>query len=100
MTALLDIVVKVWPFVLAAAGVLFGVFRHQQAKVATAKADQRIAEAEARAAQNDAALSKANEDAATQTAASAKERTDVENRVADAAPGDAARSLRDYWTRN
>ena len=42
-------------------GVLFGIFRHQQAATATAKANQKAAEADARAEQNDAALAQANQ---------------------------------------
>jgi len=37
MTAVLEILGKIWPFLLAAGGVLFGMFRHQQAKSAEAQ---------------------------------------------------------------
>ena len=95
MTALLEILAKTWPFILAAAGVLFGMFRHQQAKTATAKADQKAAEADTRAAENDAALAKANETAAQAGAANAKVRQN-EDAAAGALP-DANRVLHDEW---
>ncbi|ANA34294.1 hypothetical protein [Ralstonia mannitolilytica] len=98
MTALLEILAKTWPFILAAAGVLFGMFRHQQAKTATAKADQKAAEANARAAQNDAALAKANETAAQAGADNAKVRQN-EDATAGALP-DANRVLHDEWGKN
>lgn len=101
MTAvLLDLLAKAWPLILAAAGILFGLFRHQQAKTAIAKANQKAAEADARAAQNDAALAKANETAAQAGAAAVKERENVENDIAAGKPGDAAQQLRNDWSRD
>jgi hypothetical protein len=95
MTALLEILAKAWPFLLAAGGVLFGIFRHQQAATATAKANQKAAEADARAAQNDAALAKANETAAQAGANNAKVRQNED--VAAGALPDANRVLHDEW---
>lgn len=95
MTALLEILAKAWPFILAAGGVLFGIFRHQQAKTATAQADQKVAEAAAHAAQNDSALAQANQAGAQAGANNAKVRRD-EDAAADAVP-DANRVLHDEW---
>nr|WP_316680578.1 hypothetical protein [Ralstonia sp. LMG 18101] len=95
---MLEILPKAWPFILCAGGILFGLFRHQQAKTAIAKADQKSAEADARAAQNDAALAKANETAAQTGADNAKVRRD-EDVTAGALP-DANRVLHDEWGKN
>lgn len=95
MTALLEILAKAWPFILAAGGVMFGMFRHQQAKTATAKADQKAAEADAKVAQNDAALAQANQAGAQAGAENAKVRRD-EDTAAVALP-DANRVLHDEW---
>lgn len=99
MTAvLLDLLAKAWPLILAAAGILFGLFRHQQAKTAIANANQKAAEADVRAAQNDAALAKANETAAQAGADNAKVRQN-EDAAAGALP-DANRVLHDEWGKN
>lgn len=95
MTIVLAILAKIWPFLLAAGGVLFGMFRHQQAKSAEAAANQKSAEADARAAENDAALAKANAAGAQAGADNAKVRQDADN-AADAVP-DANRVLHDEW---
>lgn len=96
----LALLMKFGPWLLAALGVLFGMFRHQQASTATAKANQKVAEADARAAQNDAVAAQANEAAAQTGAAAVKERTDVENQIASAPAGESARILRDDWSRS
>jgi multidrug resistance efflux pump len=98
MTALLEILAKVWPFILMAGGVLFGVFRHQQAKTATAQANQKMAEAEAKVAQANAALAQANQAGAQAGADNAKVRHD-EDDTAGALP-DANRVLHDEWGKN
>lgn len=95
MTAVIALAIKIGPWLLAVLGVLFGMFRHQQASTATAKADQKAAEADARVAQNDAALAKANETAAQAGADNAKVRQN-EDAAADAVP-DANRVLHDEW---
>ncbi|WP_104655099.1 hypothetical protein [Ralstonia insidiosa] len=97
MTAVLTILAKIWPFLLAGGGVLFGMFRHQQAKTATAHADQKVAEADAKVAQNDAALAQANQAGAQAGADNAKVRHD-EDDTAGALP-DANRVLHDEWGR-
>lgn len=98
MTAMLAILAKVWPFILMAAGVIFGMFRHQQAKTATAQADQKVAEAQAKIAQNNAALAQANQAGAQAGADNAKVRHD-EDDTAGALP-DANRVLHDEWGKN
>jgi hypothetical protein len=82
VSAILAILAEVWPFLLAAGGVIFGLFRHQQAKSTAAQAEQKVAEAETRAARNDAALAQANQAGAEAAAEAVKERTDVENETA------------------
>lgn len=94
----LALLMKFGPWLMAALGVLFGIFRHQQASTATAKANQKAAEADARAAQIDASLAKANETAAQAGADNAKVRRDEDN-TAGALP-DADRVLHDEWGKN
>jgi len=95
MTAALAILAKIWPFLLAAGGVLFGMFRHQQAKSTEAAANQKAAEADVHAAQVDAAQAKANEDAARAGADNAKVRRDEDDDAA--VVPDANRVLHDEW---
>lgn len=95
MTALLAILSQIWPYLLAGGGVLFGMFRHQQAKSAEAAANQKVAQADEHAAQVDAVQAKANEDAARAGADNVKVRRDADN-AADAVP-DANRVLHDEW---
>ncbi|QDX22545.1 hypothetical protein FP568_15640 [Pandoraea pnomenusa] len=91
---------KFGPWILGIVGVLFGVFRHQQAKTATAEAGQKIAEAEQAKAQNDAALAAANQAGAQTGADNAKVRSD-ENAAVDALPdGGAGRVLHNQWSRD
>jgi hypothetical protein len=95
MTVAIEVMAKIWPFLLAAAGVIFGAFRHQQAKSAAAAANQKAAEADARAARNDAALAQANQAGAQAGADNAKVRRDED---ADAAVvPDANSVLHDQW---
>ena len=95
MTAAIEVLTSLWPFLVAAAGVVFGMFRHQQAKSATAKAKQTEAEATAHAARNDAALAQANQAGAQAGADNAKVRRD-EDAAADSVP-DANSVLHDEW---
>ncbi|AQW31432.1 hypothetical protein JK151_08815 [Ralstonia syzygii subsp. celebesensis] len=95
---MIALAIKIGPWLLAVLGVLFGVFRHQQASTATAKADQKAAEADARVAQNDAALAKTNETAAQAGADNAKVRQN-EDAAAGAVP-DVNRVLHDEWGKN
>lgn len=94
------VLLKFGPWVLGLLGVLFGAFRHQQAKTATAEAGKKVAEAEQAKAQNDAALAAANQAGAQTGADNAKVRRD-EDSAADALPaGDANRVLHDEWGKN
>ncbi len=95
MTAALAILAKIWPFLLAAGGVIFGMFRHQQAAKTEAQAKQREAEADAHAAQAEAIQAKANQDAARVGADNAKVRLDED--AAIAGEPDANRVLHDEW---
>ncbi|WP_186425103.1 hypothetical protein [Cupriavidus metallidurans] len=95
MTAILAALVEFGPWVLGALGVLFGMFRHQQAKSTEAAANQKAAEADARAAQVDAVQAKANQDAARAGADNAKVRRDED--AAAAGEPDANRVLHDEW---
>ena len=98
MTAVLPILLKFGPWLLAAAGVLFGLFRHQQAKadIAAAKAqgaaaDEKIAQAQAADAQANAAAQAAAADAG---AARASEETDIAGM-----PASEVRNELQDWTR-
>jgi hypothetical protein len=95
MTAVIAILAKIWPFLLAAGGVVFGMFRHQQAAKTEAQAKQREAEADSHAAQTDAIQAKANQDAARAGADNAKVRRDED--AAAAGEPDANRVLHDEW---
>ncbi|HGF4015238.1 hypothetical protein [Burkholderia cenocepacia] len=104
---IIPILLKIGPWLLAAAGVLFGVFRHQQARTATAQAGQKAAEAQATAAaareqvaQSANAEAQANADAAQAGAAAAKERSDAETNVGALPAGGAEQRLRDGWSRD
>lgn len=98
MTALLGILTEIWPFLLAGAGALWGLFAHQRAKTATAQASQQVAEAQKREAEAGAAVASANTQAA-QTGAQNQEIRRDENNAAAAVP-DAGRVLRDEWSRD
>ncbi|QBQ99264.1 hypothetical protein [Paraburkholderia pallida] len=56
------------PWVIGGAGVLFGVFRHQQAKTATAKAAATVAKAQASVAQGNAVTALAGQQDASNAA--------------------------------
>ncbi|ALJ98710.1 MULTISPECIES: hypothetical protein [Burkholderia] len=104
---IIPILLKFGPWLLAAAGVLFGMFRHQQARAVTAQAGQKAAEAQATAAaareqvaQSANAEAQANADAAQAGAAAAKERSDAETNVGALPAGGAEQQLRDGWSRD
>lgn len=96
MTTILSILADAWPFVLAAVGVLFGLFRHQQAKADAAEAKQKEAEADAHIARNDAAVAQANQAGAQVGADNAKVRRDEDAAVA--AEPDSSRVLHNEWS--
>lgn len=100
MTAILEILAKIWPFILAGLGVLFGWMRHKQAQTTTARAEKQVAEAEKREAQVGAAVAQANEKAAQAGANAVKERRDVEERIETAGPGESRRVLDAEWSRD
>lgn len=93
------LLLKFGPWALGLLGVLFGVFRHQQAKTATAEAGQKIAEAEQAKAQNDAALAAANQAGTQAGADNAKVRRDEDAAAGNLPAGDANRVLHDEWER-
>ncbi|ALS63635.1 hypothetical protein [Pandoraea apista] len=100
MTAFLALLVKVGPWVLGVLGVVFGAFRHQQAKTATAEAAQKVADAQKAQAQNDAALAAANQAGAQTGADNAKVRRDEDATAAGLPAGDAGRVLHNEWDRD
>lgn len=95
MTAVLAALVKFGPWLLGLAGVLFGAFRHQQAKAEQSKAAQQVAEADKRAADNDAANAQANAAGAQAGADNLKVKQD--EIAAAAGVPDANRMLHDQW---
>ena len=100
MTAVLEILGQIWPFLLAAAGVLFGWARHKEAQTTAAQAGQQVAEAQAKAAAIEKSEAEANATAARAGTDAVKERTNVENGIAAGAPGESAQRLRDQWARD
>lgn len=88
MTAILPILLKFGPWLLAVAGVLFGMFRHQQAATATAKAQAQVADAKATVAASNVAAAQAGQQAAAvavgaQQQAAATPDSDLDARLAD-----------------
>lgn len=96
----IDLLMKLGPWLIAALATVFGLFRHQQAKTASAKANQATAEAQAKVSAMESATAKANEQAAQAGAAAVKERENVENDIAAGKPGDAAHQLHNDWSRD
>ncbi|WP_256946654.1 MULTISPECIES: hypothetical protein [Burkholderia] len=88
MTAILPILVKFGPWLLAAAGVLFGMFRHQQAATATAKAAATVAQAQATVDAGNAAAAQVGQQAVATAAvaqqqAAATPDSNLDARLAD-----------------
>lgn len=98
MTAALAILAQIWPFLLAAAGVVFGLFRHKQAQTSEAQARQKEAEAAQQIAQQRQAEAQANADAQKAGSDATAARTDIDNQVS-AKPTDEIRHELDAWTR-
>ncbi|VVE74026.1 hypothetical protein PCA31118_04664 [Pandoraea captiosa] len=96
---IITLLLKFGPWALGLLGVLFGMFRHQQAKTATAEAGQKVAEAEQAKAHNDAALAAANQAGVQTGADNAKVRRDEDATAAGLPAGDADRVLHDEWGR-
>ncbi|WP_191623282.1 hypothetical protein [Pandoraea fibrosis] len=93
---------KFGPWVLGTLGILFGIFRHQQAKTSTAIADKEKAQTEAKVSNMEATIAMANEKAVQAGAAAAKERANVENSIASGKSGDSlrVRRRRNDWSRD
>lgn len=88
---MIDLILKIVPWLAMAGGIVFGLFRHKQAQTASAQAEQKVAEANRQIADTNAA-------AAQKGAEAAKERVNVENDIASRPAGDAAKQLRDRWS--
>ncbi|EKS9815533.1 hypothetical protein QDD76_007075 [Burkholderia cepacia] len=85
---MLPILVKFGPWLLAAAGVLFGMFRHQQAATATAKAAATVAQAQATVDAGNAAAAQVGQQAVATAAvaqqqAAATPDSNLDARLAD-----------------
>ncbi|WP_186249157.1 MULTISPECIES: hypothetical protein [unclassified Burkholderia] len=98
MTAILPLLLKLGPWLIAGAGVLFGLFRHQQAKADIAAAKAQGAAADAKVAQAQTADAQAN--AAAQAAASdaGAARTSADSQIAGMPASEVHDELQD-WTR-
>lgn len=79
------------------AGVIFGLFRHQQAKATRAAADQKVAEAQTQVAQQQTAEAQANATAAQAGGDAAAARTQIESDVAGEPVQEVRNDLQD-WT--
>lgn len=97
---IIGMLLKFGPWVLGLLGILFGAFRHQQAKTATAEAGQKVAEAQKAQADSDAALAAANQAGAQAGTDNAKVRRDEDANAAGLPAGDAGRVLHDEWGRD
>jgi hypothetical protein len=103
---MLSLILQFGPWAIAALAAVFGFTRHQQAKTATAQAQQKVAEAQSAVEQAKTQTAEvrdgeaqANAAAARAGAEASKERTHVENDVAALPAGAAAIELRDEWSR-
>lgn len=94
MTLITEILAQVWPFILAAAGLLFGYVRHKQAQTQVAQAGLEVADAQKREAQAGVAVAVANQEAAQAGAKNQEVRREIDNAVA---VPDANRVLHDEW---
>jgi len=97
---MIELALKLGPWLLAVLGLVFGWARHKQAQTTTAQANQKAAEAEAKVEAVQRSEAEANATAARAGADAAKERTHVENEIAAGKPGNSAASLRDDWSRD
>lgn len=82
-----------------AGGIVFGMFRHQQAKAATAAAGEQVAQANQKVADNQNAEAQANEAAAQAGAQAMKGANDAQTEVDALPPGGAANELLNDWSR-
>lgn len=90
---MLDLLLKIGPWLAALAAIIGGLFMRQQAKTVTAEAKQTVAEANAKVDASNAAAAQSGSDAA-------KERTNVENDIAAKPVGDSTDKLRNDWSRD
>jgi len=90
---MIDLILKAWPYLLAAGGAVLAIIFKQSAEKTKAQAKQEVAEVKKQDAEKQAA-------AAQSGATAVKERTDVENTIAAAPAGDSAAKLRDAWSRD
>ncbi|WP_143747993.1 hypothetical protein [Burkholderia sp. JKS000303] len=98
MISVVPLIFKIGPWLLAAAGVVFGLFRHQRAKVDSAAADKMVAEASAQVAQLQTAEAQASATAMQAGSDAAAARTGINNDLT----GMSAEEVRDElqaWTR-
>lgn len=99
---MIAILAAIWPYLLSGAvalgGIVFGMFRVQQAKTSTAQADAIKAQAGQQIAAQQIAETQANADAQKAGSDSAAGRTDIDNAVA-AKPADEVRNDLQNWTR-
>ena len=100
MISLVPLIVKIGPWLLAAAGVVFGLFRHQQAKVDSAAADQKVAAANAQIAQSQTAEAQASVTALQAGSDAATARANVDSDVAGMAAQEVRDELQDWTRRN
>ncbi|HIH2621652.1 TPA: hypothetical protein ACYLIB_005606 [Burkholderia cenocepacia] len=98
MTAILPILLKFGPWLLAAAGMLFGLFRHQQAKTTSAAAKAQSAAADEKVAQAQSADAQANATAQAAAAEAAAARASAETDIAGQPASEVRNELQD-WTR-
>lgn len=113
MIAILGMLGSTWPYLLAGAGVLWGVFKHLQSNSKDAAADKKVAQAQTAVAQAQTAVAQAqttlaqandasaqaNATAAQAGAESLKEKVNVTNDVTSMPAGAAAAELRSDWSK-
>lgn len=100
MAAVIDALTNLWPFLLAAGGLIFGFLRHKQAQTEKAQAGKLVADEQAKTAAIKQSEAEANATAARAGAAAVKERTNVENEIAAGPAGESAERLRSDWSRD
>ncbi|VWB70721.1 hypothetical protein [Burkholderia lata] len=98
MITVLPILVKLGPWLLAVAGILFGLFRHQQAKADSAAAKAQGAAADEKIAQAQMADAQASEAAQAAANDAGAARTSADSQVA-AMPASEVRNELQDWTR-
>ncbi|WP_175796322.1 hypothetical protein [Burkholderia anthina] len=100
MISVVPLLVKIGPWLLAVVGVVFGLFRHQQAKVESAAADQKVAEAQAQIAQSQTAEAQASASALRAGNDASAARTGINSDVAGMSAQEVRDELQDWTRRN